>query len=385
METPHALAVATNAFGMGINKPDLRFVIHYNLPGTLEAYYQEAGRAGRDGLPARCIMLFSYQDKYTQDFFIDKMGEESGGDPVVLERRKESAREKLNFMIRYAQTHSCRRQMILDYFGEETTVENCECDVCRRGANVTTEQSGAAASAVVSDEVVLLVRQMLSAVARLRGKFGVGMVADVLAGAENEKTLRWRFHELTVFGLMKAHSIKRIVAMLHRLMEAGLARQRDPEGLKFRPVMELTAAGIAVMKGEQMPPVSLADLIPKRVAREPSSGSRAIRASSNGAASSEPRIVPLGGEDADEMPPEAMERFQRLRSARLEFARQKQLPPYCVCHDSTLKLIALYAPGDEQELERIKGMGPQKIKMYGGAFLDAVRGEMSSPETEVTE
>jgi ATP-dependent DNA helicase RecQ len=372
METPHALAVATNAFGMGINKPDLRFVIHYNLPGTLEAYYQEAGRAGRDGLPARCIMLFSYQDKYTQDFFIDKMGEESGGDPVVLERRKESAREKLNFMIRYAQTHSCRRQMILDYFGEETTVENCQCDVCRRGANLTTDQSdaGTAASAAVSDEVVLLVRQMLSAVARLRGGFGVGMVADVLAGAENEKMLRWRFHELSVFGLMKAHSIKRIIAMLHRLMEAGLARQRDPEGLKFRPVMELTAAGIAVMKGEQMPPVSLADLIPKRTTREPNP-SRAARSSSS---SSEPRMVPFGGEESEEMPPEAIERFQRLRTARLEFARQKQLPPYCVCHDSTLKLIALYAPNDEEELERIKGMGPQKIKMYGGAFLEAIKG-----------
>src|SRR5207237_1446731 len=103
-------------------------------------------------------------------------------------------------------------------------------------------------------------RQLLSAVARLNGKFGVGVVAEVLAGSDNEKTVRWGFNKLSVFGLLRTHAIKRLVAMLHRLMEAGLARQRDPEGMKFRPVVELTAAGVAVMKGEQLPPTSLADL-----------------------------------------------------------------------------------------------------------------------------
>ena len=135
METPGAVAVATNAFGMGINKPDVRFVIHYNIPGTLEAYYQEAGRAGRDGLPSRCLILFNYQDRYIQEFFIDKMGEEPGDEGGArfepsaerlerLEQLKAHAREKLETVIQYARTHRCRRQMILDYFGDATKAEN---------------------------------------------------------------------------------------------------------------------------------------------------------------------------------------------------------------------------------------------------------------------
>src|SRR3989440_8178205 len=136
MSTPRAVAVATNAFGMGINKPDIRLVVHYNITGTLEAYYQEAGRAGRDGLPARCVILFTYQDRYTQEFFIGKIGEENpDADPRVIATLKSHATEKLDLMIRYAQTHRCRRKMILDYFGDETEVIDCHCDICTPGAS----------------------------------------------------------------------------------------------------------------------------------------------------------------------------------------------------------------------------------------------------------
>ena len=276
MNTPRAVAVATNAFGMGINKPDIRLVVHYNIPGTLEAYYQEAGRAGRDGLASRCVLLFSYQDKYTQDFFIKKIGEDNPtADPRKIALLKQHAQTKLDLMVRYAQTHHCRRQMILSYFGDEADVVGCVCDVCRRGQPLSLT-AGATAPVIVSDEVVMLCRQMLSAVARLNGKFGVGVVAEVLAGSENEKSQRWGFDKLSVFGLLRVYPIKRIVAMLHRLMEAGLARQRDPEGMKFRPVVELTGAGIAVMKGEQLPPSTLADLLPKK-----GTGPNAIRSVGN--------------------------------------------------------------------------------------------------------
>ena len=125
MNTPRAVAVATNAFGMGINKPDIRLVVHYQIPGTLEAYYQEAGRAGRDGQPSRCVLLFNYPDRYIQEFFIDKIGEDNPDSDPTIDRRAEAARhdQKLELMLRYAQTHRCRRQMILDYFGEETRVQ----------------------------------------------------------------------------------------------------------------------------------------------------------------------------------------------------------------------------------------------------------------------
>jgi ATP-dependent DNA helicase RecQ len=158
-----------------------------------------------------------------------------------------------------------------------------------------------------------------------------------------------------VHGILKAHSVKRLVAMLHRLMEAGLARQRDPDGIKFRPVIELTAAGVAVMKGEQPPPHNLADLMPRRA--ESRSNYKVTRLDEEVAS-------PLSGDEAD--------RFEKLRSLRSQLAREKQLPPYCVCHDSTLKQIARQAPGDLQSLERIKGMGPHKIKMYGDKILRAL-------------
>jgi ATP-dependent DNA helicase RecQ len=368
MQTPRAIAVATNAFGMGINKPDIRAVVHFNLPGTVEAYYQEAGRAGRDGLPSRCVILFHYQDRYTQEFFIDKIGEENPeADPKVTALRKAHATEKLELMVRYATTHSCRRQMILDYFGETgTVVEDCHCDVCRAGQE---GDDAAGPAIVVSDEVVLLCRQMLSAIARLNGKFGIGMVAEVLTGAENDKVARWGFNQLGVYGLLRAHSIKRVITMLHRLMEAGLARQRDPEGMKFRPVVELTASGVEVMKGQRLPPAILADLMPRgREPRERRERSRTIQLEDGR------RIVPVEGEsEAESLSPQAMARFERLKQIRSDLARERQLPAYCICHDRTLKLIAYHAPGDEDALSQIKGMGPAKVKMYGSALLEALK------------
>lgn len=356
MNTPRAIAVATNAFGMGINKPDIRLVVHYQMPGTLEAYYQEAGRAGRDGLQSRCVMLFSYQDRYTQEFFIEKIGEENDSiDPRRVAELKQHATNKLELMVRYAQTHRCRRQLILDYFGDESDVADCHCDVC---GGVEAGDADAT-PVVISDEVVILCRQLLSAIARLNGKFGVGMVADVLAGSKNEKTLRWNFDQLSVFGLLKKHPGRRVVAMLHRLMEAGLARQRDPEGMKFRPVVELTAAGIAVMKGQQLPPNSLADLVPRQAPA---------------ASSSFRRIVPDEGRSVAELTPEAAEIFDRLRAVRARLAREASLPAYVICHDKTLRDIATHLPADLPSLEQIKGMGPHKVKMYGPALLEAMNG-----------
>ena len=367
MDTPAAIAVATNAFGMGINKPDVRLVVHFNVPGTLEAYYQEAGRAGRDGLPARCVMLFSYQDRITQEFFIKKIGEDQPhADFAAIEKLKAHATRKLDVIIRYAQTHSCRRRMILDYFGDDARVDGCNCDVCRRahgGAVVNLN------GPIVSDETTTVVRQLLSAIARLNRKFGVGTVADVLAGSENERMQRWGLQSLSVYGILKTYGTKRIIAMLHRLMESGLAKQRNVDGEKFMSVIELTTAGAAVMKGDVPPPGNLADITPAHMA--------GYRAAARGASRTERRASRQQSTEEGEdfqADPEAAARFAKLRAVRMELARSKGFPPYVICHDSVLKMIAMRMPGDLAALQQIKGMGPQKVEAYGQALLDAVRG-----------
>ncbi len=192
-----------------------------------------------------------------------------------------------------------------------------------------------------------------------RGQFGVGVVADVLAGAENERTQKWNLDKLPTFGLLRTHPSKRIVAMLHRVLESGLARQRDPDGVKFRPIVDLTASGIAVMRGQEPPPESLADLLPSRIETEIETPTR------------KRSVV----QDI-EMSPEIEVRFEALRELRTRIAREKGIsPPYVVCHDSTLKQLAIRKPRDAAALAGVKGMGPYKIKMYGEAFLDALRQE----------
>jgi ATP-dependent DNA helicase RecQ len=187
---------------------------------------------------------------------------------------------------------------------------------------------------------------------------------------------KWGLDKLSVYGLLRAHSSKRVVAMLHRVMEAGLARQRDPDGVKFRPVVELTAAGIAVMKGEQPPPASLIDLAPGRGSRASGTNPRAMGTNPR-ALGSNPKAIRERSqpepEDDYQPDPQAIQRFERLRAIRAQIAREKDLPAYCICHDSTLKLIARFAPDSLQKLEQIKGMGPHKVRAYGQQLLDAIK------------
>ena len=394
MATAGAIAVATNAFGMGINKPDIRWVVHYNLPGTLEAYYQEAGRAGRDGAESRCVILYHFGDRKTQEFFIDNIGRDRDDqDPEVIDELKGRATAKLDLMVRYARSARCRREQILEYFGDEQEARDCTCDVCRG-------EAGGEPAVPMTPETILLTQKMLSAVARMRGQFGLGAVAEVLAGIDNERAQRWRLNELSVFGLLSDYPPKQLVAMLHRLVEAGLVRQRDPDQQR-RPIIEITLVGIDVMKGQKSPPAVLGGLATRGRRTGGGSGGAGRAGSSNTAAgagtSGNPtrtgsssstisgraatvlggRTVPDAEDHAspeeEELDPQTQDRLARLKTVRTSLAKEASLPSYCICHDKTLKLIARDQPGDVEALERIKGMGPHKVRMYGDKLLAALQ------------
>ncbi len=357
LRTPRGVAVATNAFGMGINKPDVRLVAHYNTPGCLEAYYQEAGRAGRDGQSARCVLLFSYEDRFTQEYFIDNIKGADDADPDLVEEIKRRERDKLDKMIAYAGTWRCRRQQILDYFGDDARVDtsSCRCDACRSGEAVEDDDDLPKVDETTRD----VVRKLLSGVARLNDRAGVGTVADVLVGSTSDKISQRGHDRLPTHGLLGQFKAKQVIAMVHRLIEVGLVQQVASDGDPRFKLVKLTNVGVRVMKGNADVPAPLADIAPTKVVR---------RARSSDAASS--------GEGAESsLDGDATDRFERLRAVRSELSRERGLPAYCVCNDRTLKLIAKHHPRSAEELTAIKGMGPRKVAVYGESLLAALSGE----------
>ncbi len=340
------VVVATNAFGMGIDRADVRAVLHFAPPGSIEAYYQEVGRAGRDGRDAIGLLLVAPNDVPLRRRLLEMPTDGVAPDP-------ETVRHKWNLfleLLRYAESGSCRHDAILRYFGdEEETLAGCgRCDVCQRLA--------AGIDGAGAEETTLIVRKALSAVARIHGRYGLTAAVQLLLGAADPRLLRAGLHETRTFGALKERSEDWLTRLLRRCVTPGWI---DFEG-GDRPVALLTPEGAAVMRGER--PALL--LLPPEQ-RFP----RGANAASPGSRSTK-RSAPQIDESLDEA---ARALFESLRRWRLEKARAESVPPYVVASDRTLRDIARKRPRDLAELEQAHGIGPAKASRYGEELLAALR------------
>lgn len=345
------VVVATNAFGMGIDRADIRVVVHTEPPGSVEAYYQEVGRAGRDGQPAHGLMLYGSGDFGLRRRLIDLSHEESS------DRRAFQWGLFLDLM-RYAEAGSCRHDFVLRYFGDEQeTLGGCgHCDVCER---LESDERAAQNNGEQSDagERTTIVRKALSAIARARGRAGLTAIAESLAGKDTARLRKLGLLELSTHGLLSDHDKDWVLALLRRLLTAGYVDLRGDF-----PVPFLTPRGAAVMKSVEQNAVELPTERAQRNAGRSSrkNDNRRGRAKANAA--------------TEELTPESEALFEKLREKRLEIATEKGVPAYVICHNRTLVDIANRRPSTLEQLAEAHGMGPARIEYYGASFLEVLRG-----------
>ena len=312
------LMVATVAFGMGINKPDVRFVIHYDIPRNIEGYYQESGRAGRDGEAAHCTLYLAYGDVATADYLI-------GQKPDADEQR--IARQQLRQMVDYAETTVCRRRVQLSYFGELLEGLCHHCDNCTNPPPV--------------EDWTLEAQKFLSCVARCQERFGMAHIIDVLRGSKKQKVMDLRHDQLSTHGIGKDRSVDE-----WRLLGRSLLHQRlVDETTDGYPVLKLNAASWQVLRKQ----IAVAVAVPKDFAPGPAAAST-----------------------LDDTP-EVAQLLTVLKALRKTLADQQSVPPYVVFPESALRQMAQTRPQTLEAFSQVSGVGSRKLAQYGEVFTDAIR------------